>query len=47
MYEIKTEDVYEDFNKDKEIFDFSNYSGKSIYYDGSNKLVVGKIRAKD
>ena len=24
MYEIKTEDVYEDFSKDKEIFDFSN-----------------------
>ena len=26
IYEIKTEDVYEDFNKDKEIFEFSNYS---------------------
>ena len=26
MYEIKTEDVYEDFSSDKEIFDFSNYS---------------------
>ena len=25
MYEIKTEDVYEDFSEDKEIFDFSNY----------------------
>ena len=24
VYEIKTEDVYEDFNKDKKIFDFSN-----------------------
>ena len=24
IYEIKTEDVYEDFNKDKKIFDFSN-----------------------
>ena len=29
MYEIKTEDVYEDFSKDIEIFDFSNYSPKS------------------
>ena len=29
MYEIKTEDVYEDFSKDKEMFDFSNYSTKS------------------
>ena len=29
MYEIKTEDVYEDFSNDKEIFDLSNYSAKS------------------
>ena len=29
MYEIKTEDVYEDFSSDKEMFDFSNYSTKS------------------
>ena len=26
MYEIKTEDVYEDFSSNKEVFDFSNYS---------------------
>ena len=26
MYEIKIEDVYEDFSKDKEMFNFSNYS---------------------
>ena len=25
MYEIKTEDVYKDFNSDEEMFDFSNY----------------------
>ena len=25
MYETKTEDVYEDFSSDKEMFDFSNY----------------------
>ena len=29
MYEIKTEDVSEDFNSNKEMFDFSNYSTKS------------------
>ena len=28
MYEIKTENVYEDFSNDKEMFDFSNYSIK-------------------
>ena len=39
MYEIKTEDVYEDFSSDKKIFDFSNYSTKSKYYNNSNKLV--------
>ena len=38
MYEIKTEDVYDDFSSDKEIFDFSNYLTKSKYYDNSNKL---------
>ena len=25
IYEIKTEDVYESFSKDKEMFDFSNH----------------------
>ena len=33
MYEIKTKDVYEDFSKDKEMFDFSNFSTGSKYYD--------------
>ena len=33
MYEIKNEDVYEDFTNYKEIFDFNNYSTKSKYYD--------------
>ena len=41
MYEIKTEDVYEDFSNNK---DFSNYSTKSKYYDNSIKLVVGKMK---
>ena len=26
------------------MFDLSNYSSKSKYYDNSNKLVVGKIK---
>ena len=26
------------------MFDFSNYSTKSKYYDNSNKLVIGKIK---
>ena len=44
IYKIKTEDVYEDFSKDKEMFDFSNYSYKSKYDDDLNKLVVGKMK---
>ena len=43
MYEIKTEDVYLNFSSNKEMFDFSNDSTKSKYYDDSNKLVVGKM----
>ena len=42
--EIRTEDIYKDFNDDKEMFDFSNYLTKSKYYDDSNKLVVGKMK---
>ena len=45
MYEIKTEEVYADFSKYKEMFDFSNYSTKSNYYDNSNKSVV--VKKKD
>ena len=44
VYEIKTEDVWEGFSNDKEMFDFSNYSIKSKYCDDSNKLVVGKSK---
>ena len=44
MYEIKNEDDFEDFSNHAEMFDFSNYSAKSKYYDNSNKLVVGKMK---
>ena len=44
MYEIRTEDVYEDFSSDKQMFDFSNYSIKSKYYDNLNKLNIGKMK---
>ena len=42
--EIKTKDVYEDFSSDKDIFDFSNYSTKSNYYENSKKLVIEKMK---
>ena len=43
MHKTKTEDVFEDFSKDKKMFNFSNYSTKSKYYHDSNKLVIRKI----
>ena len=43
-YEIKTEDVYEDFCSNKEIFDFSNCSAESKGYNDSNKLVISKMK---
>ena len=33
MYEIETENIYDNFSKNKEMFDFSNYSAKSKHYD--------------
>ena len=33
MYEIRTEDVYEDFSSNKEMLDFNNCSTKSKYYE--------------
>ena len=44
MYEIKTEDVNEDFGSNKEILDFSSYSTKWKYFDNSNKLAIGKMK---
>ena len=37
MHEIKREDLYEDFSKDKEMFDFSNYLTKSKYNKRNDK----------
>ena len=44
IYQIKTGDIYVDFSNDKEMFDLSNSSTKSKYYDNSNKLVIGKMK---
>ena len=50
MYEIKIEDVYEDFSNDKETFDFSNYSTQSKYYNSKKKkkkkIVVDKMKGE-
>ena len=40
-YEIKSEDVYEEFFKHKHLFDFSNYPGDSKFFDQVYKKVIG------
>ena len=40
MYEIETKNIYDDFSKNKEMFDFI----KSKYYDDSNTLVDSKMK---
>ena len=43
-YEIKSEDVYEEFFKNKHLFDFSNHPKDSKYFDHVNKKVLGKMK---
>ena len=43
-YEIKSKNVYENFFKLKDLFDFINYSKDSKFYDESNKKVIGKMK---
>ena len=43
-YEIKSEDVYEEFFKHKNLFDFSNFSTDSKFYNSQNEMVVGKMK---
>ena len=43
-YEIKSENVHEEFYNWKDLFDFSNYSKDSRFYDDINKKVIGKMK---
>ena len=43
-YEIKSEDVYEEFCKHKHLFDFSNHPKDPKFYDNQNEMVVGKMK---
>ena len=43
-YEIKSEDVYEEFFKHKNLFDFSNYPKYTEFFDPTNKNVIGKMK---
>ena len=44
VYEIKNSNVYDQCFKDKHLFDFSGYPKDSVYYDSSNKKVLGKMK---
>ena len=44
MHKIEVENVYEDFYKNKELFDFSNNPKDSKYYNNENNVVVGKMK---
>ena len=43
-YEIKSKNVYEEFFKWKDLFDFSNYSKDSNFFNETNKKVIGKMK---
>ena len=44
IYEIKSEKVYKEFFKWKDLFDFSNYSKDSNFFNETNKKVIGKMK---
>ena len=43
-YEIKSENVYQKLFKHKYLFDFSNYSKDSTFFDETNKKVTEKMK---
>ena len=45
-YEVKSGNVYDEFFKCKDLFDFSNYSKDSNIFDGTNKKVIDKMKVK-
>ena len=44
VYEVKTEDVYEYFYVDKNLFDFSDYPLDSKFFDPVNKNAISKMK---
>ena len=43
-YEIKIDDIYEDFYEDRYLFDFSNYPKDSKFYDPSGMNETSKMK---
>ena len=44
IYETETNDVYEDFYKEKNLFDFSDYPQDSKFFDLTSKYFIGKMK---
>ena len=44
IYEIKSKNVYEEFFKWKDLFNFSNYSKDSKFFNETSKKVIGKMK---
>ena len=43
-YEIKSKNVYQEFFTWKDLFEFSNYSKDSKFFNETNKKVIGKMK---
>ena len=46
IYEIKTDDVYEEFYRDKNSFGFSDYLGDLKFFEFVEKKVIIKMKDK-
>ena len=44
VYETKTDDVYKDFHRDEDLFDFSSYPTNSGFNGSMNKKVIDKMK---
>ena len=44
IYEIETDDVYEDFYENKSLFDFSDHPENYNFFDPVNKKMIGKMK---
>ena len=44
-YKRKSKYIYGEFFKHKHLFDFSNFSKDSEFYDIQNEMVVGKMKS--
>ena len=44
LYEVQTEDIFEDNFDSAEFYDFSNYKPNSKYFSNANKQIIGKFK---